>query len=130
MSAMRIVLATVGVALCNLIDNPANSQHNDTGTNMRPWTVTHGKTSSSATGKQFKSSKNRAKSGEDSRGLWQINRERGGKSGRRGDIAGSAEMASLKMQQDMSSRHRVETVRSHAPKKQGGTKKGIAGKLQ
>ena len=130
MSAIRIVLATVGVALCHLIDNPASSQHKDTGTNMRPWTVTHGGTSSSATGKQFKSSKNRAKSGEDSRGLWQINRERGGKSGKRRDIAGSAEMASLKMQQDMSSRHRVETVRSHAPKKQGGTKKGIAGKLQ
>ena len=76
MSAIRIVLATVGVALCHFIDNPASSQNKDTGTNMRPWTVTHGGTSSSATGKQFKFSKNQAKSGEDSRGLWQINRER------------------------------------------------------
>lgn len=130
MSGMRIVLATVGVALCNFINNPANSQNKDTGTNMRPWTVTHGGTSSSATGKQFKSSKNRAKSGEDSRGLWQINREQGGKSRRRRDFSGSAAMERLKMQQDMSSRHRAETVRSNAPKKQGETKKGMAGKLQ
>ena len=89
MSAIRIVLATVGVALCHLIDNPASSQNKDTGTNMRPWTVTHGGTSSSATGKQFKSSKYQAKSGD-----------------------------------------RAETVRSNAPKKQGETKKGIAGKPQ
>ena len=130
MSAKRIVLATVGVALCHLIDNPASSQNKDTGTNMRPWTVTHGGTSSSATGKQFKFSKNQAKSGEDSRGLWQINREPDGKSRKRRDLAGSAEMGSLKMQQEMSSRHRAETVRSNAPKKQGETKKGIAGKLQ
>ena len=130
MSGIRIVLATLGVALCNFINSPASSQNKDTGTNMRPWTVTHGGTSSSATGQQFKASKNRAKSGEDSRGLWQINREQGGKSRRRRDVAGSAEMESLKMQQDMSSRHRAETVRSNASKKQGETKKGMAGKLQ
>jgi hypothetical protein len=68
MSAIRIGLAAVGVALCNFLNDPASTQSKDTGTNMRPWTVTHGGTSSSAAGQQFKSSKHRAKSG---RGLSQ-----------------------------------------------------------